>query len=429
MRYRAYGTYKDSGVEWLQLIPSNWQLIKMRYVCNINTGSKDTQDNVEDGIYPFFVRSDNVERMNEYTHNEEAVMTAGDGVGVGRVFHYYNGKFAAHQRVYIFSEFKNITGKFLYYYLKSNLKFDVLSSNAKSTVDSLRRPMLSNFIISLPSLNEQNKIVEFLDNKIYEIENIINKKHLQIQTLKKYRQSIITETVTRGLNHYTKMKDSGVEWIGEIPQHWKVCKVGNAFEITLGKMVQPNAKNSKDFEIPYFKAMNVQDGYLYEDKIETMYATQNELKQLSVLKSDVLVCEGGEVARSSVVNKNYDGYIFQNSLHRVRGTKIGYPVYLHYLLNVVRSSGFIDILVNRATIAHFTKDKFSSLKICLPPLEEQIHISQDLERKINELEKTIDFIKMQIDEIQKYCQSLIYEAVTGKIDVRNYKESDLEVNV
>lgn len=153
----------------------------------------------------------------------------------------------------------------------------------------------------------------------------------------------------------SKCKDSKSEWIGKIPITWSMATVRNGYEVTLGKMVQPEPKSSTDVLVPYLKAMNVQDGYIKIEKIEKMYASKNELEVYKISKGDLLVCEGGEVARSTIVEDEYDGYVFQNSIHRVKAKKDNNIEYLHYLLIALRNSGFINILVNKATIAHLQK--------------------------------------------------------------------------
>ena len=130
--------YKDSGIEWVGVIPTDWDITRLRFLCEITTGDKDTVNSIDDGQYPFYVRSPNIERINSYTFDGEAILTAGDGVGAGKVFHYANGKFDFHQRVYNLHEFKKITGKYLFYYMQENFIKEIEKGNAKSTVDSIR---------------------------------------------------------------------------------------------------------------------------------------------------------------------------------------------------------------------------------------------------------------------------------------------------
>ena len=142
--FRSYPHYKPSGIEWLGDVPAHWEVRRLRSLANITTGGQDTINQQDDGKYPFFVRSQTVERIDTWSFDGEAVLTAGDGVGVGKVFHYVNGKFDYHQRVYKFSDFSAVLGKFFFHYFRALLRFEVLQGTAKSTVDSLRLPMLQN---------------------------------------------------------------------------------------------------------------------------------------------------------------------------------------------------------------------------------------------------------------------------------------------
>ncbi|MEA2083247.1 MAG: restriction endonuclease subunit S [Thermodesulfobacteriota bacterium] len=136
---------KDSGIDWLGEIPGGWEVLRLRFLSKIKTGGKDTVNREDEGEYPFYVCSQTVERISTYSYDGEAILTAGDGVGVGKVFHYINGKFDYHQRVYKISDFNGIIAKYLFYYMRLNFHKEVIRISAKSTVDSLRLPMLQNF--------------------------------------------------------------------------------------------------------------------------------------------------------------------------------------------------------------------------------------------------------------------------------------------
>lgn len=165
---------KDSGVEWLGEVPEHWEIIRTRYLCKMTTGGRDTQDAEEQGEYPFFVRSDTIERISSWSFDGEGVLTSGDGVGVGKVFHHYIGKLEFHQRVYLFHDFRDVTGRYFYHFLKANLYKVVLEGTAKSTVDSLRRPMLQSFPVAVPPLVEQVEIVESVDRESRTIDALIS---------------------------------------------------------------------------------------------------------------------------------------------------------------------------------------------------------------------------------------------------------------
>lgn len=187
---------KDSGIEWLGEVPEHWEVKRLKFLCKITTGSKDTVNAKEDGEYPFYVRSQTVERIDSYSYDGEAILTAGDGAGVGKVFHYVDGKFDFHQRVYMFYDFDAINGKFLFEYIKSNLYKVALEGGAKSTVDSLRLPLLQNFEITIPTDNEQLKIVEHISMKAAKIDTLIQKAKQAIELLKERRTALISAAVT-----------------------------------------------------------------------------------------------------------------------------------------------------------------------------------------------------------------------------------------
>ena len=187
---------KDSGVDWIGEIPEHWMTRRMRYLCKIKTGDKDTINRVDEGKYPFYVRSPKVERINSYTFDGEAVLMAGDGVGAGKVFHYVNGKFGCHQRVYIFHDIKNINGEYLYFYMKSLFKHTIEQLSAKSTVDSVRLNMIQDFIVAIPTNEEQTSILSYLHKQIEKFDVAIANATKQIAFLQERKQIIINDVVT-----------------------------------------------------------------------------------------------------------------------------------------------------------------------------------------------------------------------------------------
>ena len=179
-----------------------WKRKRFKDVCNITTGNKNTQDKSDDGIYPFYVRSQIVERINSWTFDGEAILTAGDGVGVGKVFHYSTGKIGVHQRVYILSDFK-CDGKYLYSYFAGNFYNRVKRMSAKNSVDSVRMEMIADMPISLPSNEEQKKIghlLALLDERIATQNKII-------EDLKSLKSAIIERVYRKRSYHSCRIGD------------------------------------------------------------------------------------------------------------------------------------------------------------------------------------------------------------------------------
>ena len=170
---------KQGAMQQLLRPKKGWERKKIEDVVSISTGSKNTQDKLKDGKYPFFVRSQTVERINSFTFDCEAVLTAGDGVGTGKIFHYLNGKFEVHQRVYVMSNFgDNLYGYYFYLYFKNNFYDRIMQMTAKSSVDSVRREMIADMEIPLPTYMEQKRIATILsdmDTEIVQLEEKLAK--------------------------------------------------------------------------------------------------------------------------------------------------------------------------------------------------------------------------------------------------------------
>ena len=185
---------KDSGIEWIGIINKESSLVRLRFLVDVETGNQDTQNAVEDGKYPFYVRSPKIERNNEYSFDGPGILMAGDGAGAGRVFHYAEGKYAVHQRVYRFSNFRLIKPRLLKYYLETMFPKVMEYGSAQTTVPSVRLPMILDFQVVIPY--SQDRVVEFLDKKIIEIDSLITLKQEKIVQLEGYKKSLIYEYVT-----------------------------------------------------------------------------------------------------------------------------------------------------------------------------------------------------------------------------------------
>lgn len=187
---------KDSGVEWIGMMPEHWQLIRFRFIADITTGNSDTQDANPDGAYPFYVRSPIVERSNDYTFEGPGILMAGDGAGAGRVFHLVDGKYAVHQRVYRFYNFRYVDKELLKYYLENLFSTVMDYGSAKTTVPSVRLPMIQNFQVCVPPMAEQEKMVEIIRKHASSIDKLIDIKEKKIEKLTDYKKSLIYEYVT-----------------------------------------------------------------------------------------------------------------------------------------------------------------------------------------------------------------------------------------
>lgn len=429
-RYRTDEEMKDSGVEWLGSIPNEWNIKKLKYLAKIDTGNRDTQDKEENGIYPFFVRSDTIERSNTYSFDGEAVLTAGDGVGVAKVFHYINGKFAYHQRVYKISDFKQINGKYLYYYIKDNLGKEVEKISAKTTVDSLRLPMFLNFPVLI---NEDGgkKISEFLDKKTAQFDYIISKKEALIEKLEEAKKSLISEVVTGKVKvvktndgyelvkrEKEEMKDSGVEWLEDIPKEWDIKKVKHVLSEPLKYGANESAELD-DRSLPRYIRITdfAENGKLKDETFKSL--TIDKASGYYLNEGDILFARSGATVGKTFLFKNYKGkacfagYLIKASVNK----QIINPEFLY---NFTKSKGYENwknSIFMQATIQNIGADKYKELKFTLPNKNEQEIICEFIEDKNIKYNKFFNKINKQIEKLKEAKQSLISEAVTGKIEI------------
>lgn len=188
---------KESHVPLLGEVPAHWRIVPTRYLCTITTGTEDSGNATDDGLYPFYVRGREILRIHQYSFDCEAVMTPGDGQGgTGKVFHYFNGKFEAHQRVYVFKDFKNVLGWYFHYFLSSFLRPVALAGSNTVTMESLRRPLLADFPVVLPPIDEQRRILVNLDEQTARIDNLIGETERFIELSRERRSALITAAVT-----------------------------------------------------------------------------------------------------------------------------------------------------------------------------------------------------------------------------------------
>jgi type I restriction enzyme, S subunit len=202
------------------VIPNDWDIDIVDNLASITTGEKNTQDRIDDGVYPFFVRSSVIEHINSYSFDGEAVLTAGDGVGTGKIFHYINGKFDFHQRVYKISEFcDRLNGYYFYLYFSNHFYFRIMQMTAKSSVDSVRREMIANMMIPIPLAKEQTAIATVLsdtDALIEGLERLIVKR-------RDMKQGVMQKLLT------------GDQRLPRFNGKWKTKKLGEVLKVRHGK--------------------------------------------------------------------------------------------------------------------------------------------------------------------------------------------------
>ncbi len=434
--FKPYPKYKDSGIEWLGEIPEGWEVIPLKRVFHTLNGStpKSSEADYWDGDIPW-ATPDDLGSMNGDTLHETQRMITAEGYGSCGTSLAPAGSLILSTRApighlavagqdmctnqgcrsLVFK--RNDTNRY-YYYLILSAKKELQSLGQGSTFKELGRSKLESIGIVDIDIEDQTAIASFLDRETSRIDTLISKKERQIELLQEKRSTLISHAVTKGLDPDVKMKDSGVEWLGEIPEGWKALECKFGYEIQLGKMLQNEPQSIYDENFPYLKALYVQWENVNVDDLPHMWASPSDIDKYSVVEGDLLVCEGGEVGRAGILYNPPNKCIIQNAVHRVRPKGDNSNKYLMYVLEVASYRGWFDILCNKATIAHFTGEKFGWLPISLPPAGEQLSISSFLDSETSRIDMIIEKVKTSIEKLREYRTALISAAVTGKIDVR-----------
>jgi type I restriction enzyme, S subunit len=309
----------------------------------------------------------------------------------------------------------NIRRNYLWYYLK-NFEPQLKKFTIGMGVPHVNGEELRNGFVTLPPKLEQTAIATYLDRKTAEIDELIADKKRLLELYAEEKTAIINQAVTKGLDPNVPMKDSSIEWLGEIPAHWEVKKLKYVASIVLGKMLTSN-NNGGCFLKPYLRSANLDWFNVKVDDVKKMWFSEKELKKYRLKKNDLLVSEGGEVGRTCIWRKEIDECYIQNSVHKVTVNYNCEPFYFLQQFYMFGKNGAFDLIVNRISIAHLTVEKLREIKFVVPPLEEQQSIVKHIESECNRIDLQVERTKSLIELLNEYREALISEVVTGKVKV------------
>ena len=354
------------------VIPEDWEVKKVSEISRITTGNKNTQDRIENGIYPFFVRSQTIERINSFSFEGEAVLTAGDGVGVGKVFHYINGKFDYHQRVYAISHFDtNVYGFYFFKYFQNNFYNRIMQMTAKSSVDSVRMETIADMLIPLPPLAEQEAIATALSDAdvwIEHLEQLIAKKRL-------IKQGAMQELLTPPSEELVL---SGVE-------AWEMKKLGEVLK-SVGSGTSNTLSDGQSF--PIYGSTGVIGFKNYYD-----YEGHN----ITVARV------GANAGRVNIISGQY--CVSDNTLLLVPSNEIHVKFLFYFLIKAN-----LNNLVFGSGQPLITGGQLKVLELFLPNLCEQERIATILSDMDTELENLAN----QLAKARQIKQGMMQELLTGR---------------
>lgn len=406
---------KDSGVRWIGKIPTKWTIAKAKNCVEIQNGS----DPKTEGSIPVYGSgSMSFKTCGEYKE--------GPSVLIGR-----KGA-TLHIPHYISSKFWNVDTAFnvysksifdLKYYFYCAHVFDYTLYMSQTTLPSMTQTAYENMFLPLPTKEEQYAIANQLDQICSKIDAVLEKTRASIEEYKKLKQAVITQAVTKGIRGDMPMKDSGIEWIGDIPAEWRKTQLRHCAAIksgiTLGKKYE---KTDSLVERPYLRVANVQDGYVDLSVLTTIEVTQDEDLKYRLRAGDVLMTEGGDrdkLGRGCVWHGEIEPCLHQNHIFAVQTSKDTLlPEFLEYLTVSDVGRSYFDVTAIKTTnLACTSSSKVLAFTIPLPSVEEQAEIVEALNTKCAGIDALVAKKQQYLTEIENYKKSLIYEYVTGKKEV------------
>ena len=415
---------KDSGIEWIGKIPKDWKVNRCKNISNfINGYAFDSKAFQNDFLYSVIRIGDikegyidnikwlgvsNNKGLDRYLIKENDILLAMSGATVGKVGIAHGIKDAyINQRVGII---RTTSPRFLFYYLSTREFIEYILLRADGSAQpNVSGDVYGEFYIPYPRLEEQNNISDYLDTKCSEIDSTAEDIQKEICLLEDYKKSVITEAVTKGLNPDVEMKDSGIEWIGEIPQDWEVEKI----KYNLRRNEPKNPGNT------IVLSVYREYGVIPKDSRDDNHnVTSEDTSKYKFLRKGDLVINKMKAWQGSLAVSDYEGIVSPAYFIYEFKTKKVLNKYMHYLLRscykeeLKRISGGI-----REGQWDLSSDEFENTLILLPPFEVQNDIVEFIKRKELELDSLISDKKKQLEILAEYKKSLIYEYVTGKKEV------------
>nr|WP_289489359.1 restriction endonuclease subunit S [Bacteroides intestinalis] len=428
---KVYPEYKASGIDWLGEIPSHWRVAPGKWSVNFTYGfpADSRLFSIEKKGLPLIrirdINSVDTEVYYEGTdYPKEAIIHVGDVlIGMDGDFNIakWKGQEAIlNQRVCKFNGGNGIIKDFIYYLMPLILS-DINSTKYATTVKHLSAADLAEMRLPIPSFDEQEKITAYLDNKTAKIDALVAEKQAQVEDLRKYRTSLITETVTRGLNPDTPFRPSYIDGLGDIPEHWNTSKLKYVSEVQTGST--PSTSETKYWEYPnrnWFTPGDFNNFRLYESsrKLSSL-AFEETACRIFPKNSVLLVAIGGTLGKVGIV----DGECSANQqINAISFNELIYPLFGAYYLSACKSA--LNQAANASTLPILNQEQTKNFPIVVPPLEEQKEIAEYLDDKTAKIGALIDELNKQLEELALYRKAVISEAVTGKVDVRDWKQED-----
>jgi len=366
--------YKQTEVG---VIPEDWELNPIERIATVTTGGRNTQDRIEDGHYPFFVRSQTVERINSYSFDGEAVLTAGDGVGTGKVFHYINGRFDVHQRVYRISNFsERINGYFFYLYFSTHFYNRIMQMTAKSSVDSVRRGMITRMLVPIPPTGDEQRAIAAA---LSDVDALLGCLDRLIAKKRELKQAAMQQLLT------------GQTRLPGFQGEWAVKRLGEIAHIKTGS--RNNEDKIEDGEYPFFvRSENVERINSYSHDCEA-----------------ILVPGEGRIGNIfHYVNGRFDVH---QRVYAITQFKPGTSAKFLHLYMAMNFGAWAMQNTVKATVDSLRLPTFQTFEMRLPPSEDE---QTAIAAVLSDIDAELAALEARRDKTRDLKQAMMQELLTGR---------------
>lgn len=401
---------KESGIEWIGEIPANWNITKIKYLTRCYDGKRKPIDSSkrQDGIYPYWGAGSITDYIDDYIFDEELILLGEDGApffdDYRPVSFLVNERIWVNNHIHVLKSKENVDSSFLVHFLNSVNYRKYING---SILNKLTQSNMNNIEVCLPSFSLQQIIANFLDEKCGEIDSLKSDIQKQIETLQEYKKSVITEAVTKGLNPNVEVKDSGIEWCGKIPVNWNVLPNKYIMKKVKNICVKYNNEPILSLTMKGVVKRDLDAGGKMPTSFDGyQYIIPNNLL-MCLFDYDVTPRCIGLINDYGITSPAYSQFKMKNENSE--------RYYYYYYLMIDNTKELLHLAKN---LRHsFTEEQLGLIKTPMPPIKEQQIIADFLDEKCNEIDEIIKTKNKQLETLEQYKKSLIYEYVTGKKEV------------
>lgn len=436
-RYKPYPQYKDSGIEWLGQVPEHWTTIRLKYI--MVEKRKKIAPSLPCGAISFgnvvYKEAESIPVATRETYQE--VLCGEFLINPINLNYDLKSLRTALSEIDVCVSPAYIVLDSGYEFEKSFLKyllfcFDIL--HMKTLGAGVRQTItfndIGNCYVCIPFLAEQCNIAKILDRETTRIDALIEKKSRFIELLQEKRQALITQAVTKGLDPKVKLKNSGVKWLGLVPEHWEVKRLKFIASIQTGVAKGKDNSERKVIEVPYLRVANVQDGFLDLSEVTTIEIPEEELERYLLQPGDVLMNEGGDydkLGRGHVWSGEIAPCIHQNHVFAVRPHAV-LPDWLNRFTSSTGAQFYFIIHSKQSTnLASISSSNLKELSVTAPPEKEQKTILKQLEIRLSRIDALITATQRSMELLKERRAAIITAAVTGQIDLRDSATGEGEI--